>query len=217
MEKDLFLLLGEVYFIMGQRLINSARTRSMVVAVVLGTALGSLTTPEQVSASPSSKSLSDITRYCQTCWRNARIPQDYWPDCTQEVFVRLMERVSTSRWDSILQQEGEDRRELLRAIDAVKKRTQRGRRFNSLADEIVDPRLHPAATKNDLREELSRCSSDILSPRQQQIIEMCGQGWSIPEIAQELNTTVERVSDEKYKAIRKLRKHLQNDDDREEG
>ena len=29
-------------------------------------------------------------------------------------------------------------------------------------------------------------------------------GWAVPEIATDLSTTVERVSDEKYKAIKKL-------------
>ena len=48
----------------------------------------------------------------------------------------------------------------------------------------------------------------VLSPRQRRIVEMSAAGWAVPDIASELNTTPERVSDEKYKAIRKLRTHL---------
>ena len=48
----------------------------------------------------------------------------------------------------------------------------------------------------------------VLSPRQRKIVELSADGWAVPDIAAELETTPERVSDEKYKAIRKLRTHL---------
>jgi DNA-directed RNA polymerase specialized sigma24 family protein len=35
------------------------------------------------------------------------------------------------------------------------------------------------------------------------------EGWSVHDIAHELRVPPERVSDEKYKAIRKLRDHFQ--------
>jgi hypothetical protein len=35
-------------------------------------------------------------------------------------------------------------------------------------------------------------------------------GWSVPEIGVELKMAVNRVSDEKYKALRKLEHHLRN-------
>ena len=37
---------------------------------------------------------------------------------------------------------------------------------------------------------------------------MSFEGWSVQEMAEELRLPAERVSDEKYKAIRKLREHL---------
>ena len=48
----------------------------------------------------------------------------------------------------------------------------------------------------------------IRSPRQQAILRLSFEGWSVQEMAEELRTPPERVSDEKYKAIRKLRAHL---------
>jgi DNA-directed RNA polymerase specialized sigma24 family protein len=39
-------------------------------------------------------------------------------------------------------------------------------------------------------------------------LQLTVEGWSVQEIAGELQVGAERVSDEKYKAIRKLREHL---------
>ena len=105
---------------MASRSANSGRPRRMVVAMVLGTALSSFG-----AAQASPKTVTDISRYCTTCWRNARLPADCWPDCTQDVFVRLLERVPAESWDKRSALDSEERREFVRAIDAVKKRVQR--------------------------------------------------------------------------------------------
>jgi RNA polymerase sigma factor (sigma-70 family) len=96
----------------------------------------------------------------------------------------------------------------LRAIDAVKKRTQRSKKYAGLSDDVNDRHPQPDQARNELREQVDLASQEVLSLRQQRILDLSYDGWTIPEIADELNTTVERVSDEKYKAIRKLRKHL---------
>lgn len=187
------------------------RTRSVVAAMLVGAALSTLTTTKQGLAAPSAptaKSVDDITRYCQACWRNARLHPDSWLDCTQEVFTRLLERIEPSRWGNVLQLESAERREFVRAIDAVKKRTQRSRKFTGLAEDLSDHRSQPEAQRNELHEEIEQASQEVLSQRQQRILQLTCAGWSIPEIAGELQTSVERVSDEKYKAIRKLQRHL---------
>src|SRR5262249_43849218 len=46
------------------------------------------------------------------------------------------------------------------------------------------------------------------SPRQQRILQLSFEGASVHEIAHELRLPAERISDEKYKAIHKLREHL---------
>src|SRR4051812_12709825 len=94
-----------------------------LVAVVLGTALSALgAAPGTAAGLPEGtvRAVSDISRYCTTCWRNAHLSQESWTDCTQEVFVRLLERVSPDAWCLVLKEDGEERREFLRAIDAVK-------------------------------------------------------------------------------------------------
>jgi RNA polymerase sigma factor (sigma-70 family) len=184
--------------------------RRFMVAVVVGAALTSLSAPENlVAAQPSPQAVQDISRYCHVCWRNARLHPDHWQDCTQEVLTRLLERVEPGRWSTLLREETEDRREFLRAIDAVKKRAQRTKKYAGLVDEVSDHRYQPEASRNELREVLDRAAQEVLSQRQERIVQLSCAGWAIPEIADELGTTVERISDEKYKAIRKLRKHLE--------
>lgn len=183
-------------------------SRNVMVAVVLGTAL--VATPAKAAVAgktgpaPSPKAVADITKYCQTCWRNARLPADRWSDCTQAVFVRLLERVDADKWGTVLvDRETAERREFLRAIDAVKKRTQRARKFTSLSPDLPE-RTRVANTTRDDREAVAQAAAQHLSPRQRRILELTADGWPIPEIAAELGTTAERVSDEKYKAIKKL-------------
>ncbi|MBA4066523.1 MAG: sigma-70 family RNA polymerase sigma factor [Isosphaera sp.] len=186
------------------------RPRQMMVAVVLG-ALAA--TPSKAraaapsAAAPAAKAVTDITRYCQTCWRNARLPADRWPDCTQEVFVRLLERVEADKWGTVLvDDETAERREFLRAVDAVKKRTQRARKFGGLTADLAD--RAPANTSRDDREAVAKAAAEVLSPRQRRLIDLTADGWTVPEIAAELKTTPERVSDEKYKAVKKLQHYF---------
>lgn len=196
----------------------AARSRSMMVAVVIGTALTAGESKAysggagKVTAAADDEVVRSLTRYCQACWRNARLPEDRWADCTQQVFARLLERVETAKWATLLKAEDDDRREFFRAIDAVKKRTQRARRYADLSPDVADRRGRFDDGLRDQREALSRAANEVLSPRQQRIVELTAGGWAVPDIADELGTTAERVSDEKYKAIRKLRTHLRVDE-----
>lgn len=181
-------------------------SRSMMMAVVLGAALTAM--PSGVRAESSDQAITDISKYCTVCWRNARLPEDRWGDCTQQVLTRLLERVEQEKWGSILAEETSERKEFLRAIDAVKKRQQRSRKFASLTPDHADWRNELTDDLRDRREAVNLAAGTVLSARQKQIVELTAGGWGVPEIAAELGTTVDRVSDEKYKAIRKLRTHF---------
>ena len=185
----------------------NSRARNVMAAVVVGAAL---TSPSSASAAPPpDEAVTDIARYCHACWRNARLHPDSWSDCTQEVLLRLLGRVAPDKWAGLLKHdESEERKEFLRAIDAVKKRTQRARKLTGFADDVADRRTAPEAHRAERREAVDRAADGLLSDRQKSIIALTCDGYSVPEIADELATTVERVSDEKYKAIRKLRKQL---------
>jgi RNA polymerase sigma factor (sigma-70 family) len=191
-------------------LIGRSKPGSYMVAMVLGTALTALgPTSGPASAEDTTRTVQDISRYCTACWRNARLHPDFWPDCTQEVFSRLLQRVEPVAWSQVFQTEGEERREFLRAIDAVKKRVQRGRRCTTgLTDAVADVQDHRQRRLHEEREAVQQAAAQRLSPRQQRIVQLSLDGWSVQEIAAELALPVERTSDEKYKAIRKLRHHL---------
>jgi RNA polymerase sigma factor (sigma-70 family) len=185
----------------------AARSRTMMVAVVLGTALAGGAAKGAVEPNP--KAINDISKYCQTCWRNARLPADRWSDCTQEVFTRLLQRVEPTKWETVLKDaETAERREFVRAIDAVKKRVQRARKFSGLTPDLADYRDRGENNVRDDRAAVAKAAGEVLSPRQRRILELTADGWAVPEIASELGTTVERVSDEKYKAVKKLQHYF---------
>lgn len=180
-------------------------SRAMLAAVVLGTALTSI----DAMAGDSNAAVKDISRYCQACWRNARLPVDHWYDATQQVFVRLLERIDPTRWSAALNDDGLERKEFLRAIDTVKKRTQRTRKNDSLTEDVAERSNQEALYRDDARSWIEAQAS-LLSERQKRILDLTILGHEVPEIANELGTSVERVSDEKYKAIRKLKaKHAE--------
>ncbi len=184
--------------------------RPYVMAVVLGTAL-SVNAPGRAAVQTTqetAQAIADMSRYCATCWRNARLPMDSWSDCTQEVFRRLLERVPSDAWEQALHGEGEEHCEFLRAIDTVKKRTQRARKFSPAIDSVADRRDPQRLRLREAREVVNQAAANVLSPRQQRILQMSFEGWTVQDMSKELRVPVERISDEKYKAIRKLRTHL---------
>lgn len=183
-------------------------SQPVVVAMVLGTALSTLGSGSVSASQVTPQSITAIGRYCTTCWRNARLPTHAWNDCTQEVFRRLLERVPATSWSLALRPDGEERREFLRAIDAVKKRTQRARRFSDDVERVADSNADVERRRTEDREVVERVAAEVLSDRQRQIVRLSLDGHSVQDIGEALALPVERVSDEKYKAIRKLRDHL---------
>ena len=187
---------------------NPVNSRRVMAAVVLGTALSAIGGERAVAAEVSPQAVNDIGRYCTSCWRNARLPADAWGDCTQEVFRRLLERLPAASWSQALRGEGDERREFVRAIDAVKKRVQRARRHGDGIETAADPHDADRRQRADEREQVGAAAREVLSERQRRIVQLSFDGYSVHEVAEELALPAERVSDEKYKAIRKLRAHL---------
>jgi RNA polymerase sigma factor (sigma-70 family) len=186
-----------------------------MMAMVLGTALTALGTAacgEAVASEATAQAVTNMSRYCTVCWRNARLPADSWSDCTQEVLRRLLERIEPERWSRTLLAEGDERREFLRAIDTVKKRAQRSRKWApGDLDQTADERELATREVADERETVRQAAEELLGERQQRILQLSFEGWSVQDIAEEMSLAAERVSDEKYKAIRKLRAYLNRD------
>jgi RNA polymerase sigma factor (sigma-70 family) len=175
---------------------------TFVAAMVVGAALSTL------GAAKADAAVENVSRYCTACWRNARIQPDSWSDCTQEVFTRLLERVQPDGWDRLLARESEEHREFLRAIDAVKKRIQRAHRPTPLPGDVADDSLITTEERTELRREIMQAAHEHLTPRQAEIVSLSLDGWSVHGIAEQLQVSPTRVSDEKYKAVQRLRAAL---------
>jgi len=154
----------------------------------------------------------DIQRYCTVCWKNARLDPGLWDDCTQEVCCRLLGKARAGQLDLnlVLADDTTERRELVRAIDMVRKRVQRSKRYQPLDDQFTPgPDLDQRnRNRHELGEILEAARAAVLTPRQDRIVELWTRGWTVPEIGEALKLPVARVSDEKYKALRKLENHL---------
>jgi RNA polymerase sigma factor (sigma-70 family) len=174
-------------------------------AVAVAATFGSVQAAEDVEA------LAGIQRYCATSWRNAGIDSQDWEDCTQEVIVQLLERIAGQRMTiAIRDEKSDERRELNRSIWCIAQRWRR-RAKNVSLDELGTLDRAAEDVSIDVIDEAEHtrlAAASCLTPRQQQVLALWSDGWSIGDIAGHLDLTRSRISDEKYKAVRKLRKHL---------
>jgi DNA-directed RNA polymerase specialized sigma24 family protein len=172
-------------------------------AVALATAVA---TPGQ-GVAVEARAIQQIERYCTTSWRNAGIRQQDWEDCTQQALVELLTCLSQADLQIAIEQpDSEARRELNRAIWRLVQRCRRQTREVAFADAYAQSR--PVTDQESEWHAIEMVARDLLSPRQQKILDLTREGWRVADIAAELNATSERISDEKYKAIAKLRERL---------
>ncbi|MDP7015465.1 MAG: sigma-70 family RNA polymerase sigma factor [Pirellulaceae bacterium] len=152
------------------------------------------------------QAVEQLQRYCTASWRNARIAQQDWDDCTQQALERLLERVPRQRLPvAIGSAESSERRELNRAVWCTVQRWRRAKRHFSLdAIDVVDSRPTDRADEHEWSQDLSSAVAE-LTPLQQRVLKQWSEGSTVREIAREMDLPAARVSDQKYKAIRKLR------------
>lgn len=160
--------------------------------------------------------LKKIQAYCTRSWLNAGISRQEWDDCTQDVYLRLLSNLSRTQMLQALDDlESDERRELNRAIWATAQRRRRAQRHSSLLDDAgreVEADVWPA--KMEAIERVRRAidsSAAKLSSQQREIVSRWSDGEPISRIAEQLKLSPARVSDEKYKAIQKLRGHFGSD------
>lgn len=180
---------------------------SSVAGAVAETSLSApavASTPASTSLETDDGAVRHLTRYCTASWRNAGVHPQEWEDCTQQVVVELFELVPRAEWQVAIEQpESEARRELNRAIWRIAQRVRRQKPAAPLVDEWAVASSPTAA--RELWHQVDLAARACLTPRQQVILELSRDGWKVAEIAAELRVTPERVSDEKYKAISRLR------------
>jgi hypothetical protein len=148
--------------------------------------------------------LSRIERYCTVSWQNAGIAPQDWVDCTQDAFVELLERISRDRWSLAVESPtSEERRELNRSVWCIVKRWQRAPRPKGLELDVTDRHNDHLSL---LPEEWSALVREAnLSKEQTMILDLSRQGDAVAEIARNLELPAARVSDQKFKAIQRLR------------
>ncbi len=192
----------------GKTMLSRRMSATAYAAVVIATSLGSATAEAQES-----RAIESIDRYCRASWRNARIDRQDWEECTQQTFTELLERVSSDRWtEAIENNQSTERRELNRSIWRIAQRWRRAPRPRQGSTDMLAqaPASQPRSEEPGMDEVLQALSSPNtgLSSRQQVVMQRWIAGDSVTEIAADLDLPPARVSDEKYKAIQKLRAKL---------
>lgn len=144
-------------------------------------------------------------------------------DCTQAVYTTLLQTFGRDRFDQLLAEVGQfgirdvlsretaDGPDFFRAIDTVKKRAQRERSFQPL-DTVETASLNrPDRSTEDLKSSLQEAILSSLSPREAALIQATLQGETPAEIAQQWGIAPKTVSNEKTRALQKLRDVLSSD------
>ena len=180
-----------------------------VCAVALASAVGSTST----ASVPEAKAIEKLQQYCSASWRNAGIRPEEWDDCTQQALAELLEQISRDGLPTAIEDSHSDeRRELNRAVWRLVQRWRRAPRCESF-DERHSPAKREATRAVDQPRgwsQIADIADGVLSDRQLSVLEMTRDGWRTSEIAEHLGISADRVSDEKYKAIAKLRSRVAN-------
>jgi len=160
-----------------------------------------------------SATIQSIDKYCAVSWHRANIPRQDWDDCSQQAFVRILTRVSRERLaEAIENRRSKHRRELNRCIWATTQWWRRSYRHRSLTGDDVPDSAFTArvsgVTVPDVREAI-QSEAVGLTAIQRRVIDLWAKGHSTTEMASELGVASRRISDEKYKAISKLRARFQ--------
>jgi RNA polymerase sigma factor (sigma-70 family) len=184
---------------------------------------GSVTTTPPSSADVSA-GLSQLDRYLNRTWFRAGIPTQQHDDCTQAVYAQLLQVLGRDTFDElaadvgqhgirdVLSRETAEGPDFFRAIDTVKKRAQREKTFQPLDSQsdtvAASSDTNPSsASRGDLHDAIAR----RLSPREAALVYETLKGATPAEIAQQWGVAPKTVSNEKTRALQKLREALVSD------
>lgn len=167
---------------------------------------------------------SQMSRYLSKAWSRAGIAPQRHEDCTQSVYLTLLQTHGRPGFDSFVSEIGQSGiRDLLqrdpvlgldffRAVDRVKKAAQRERVHQSLDDPDWIAQA-PSEVLDSWRSSLTEAMRQTLSGREQALIHASLNGETPAEIASQWGVAPKTVSNEKAKAIQKLREALFDVDD----
>jgi len=161
--------------------------------------------------------LSQLNKYLNRAWYRAGIPAHLHDDNSQGVYTALLQTMGRQRFDTLVSEVGQwgvkeifsretsEGLAFFRAVDMVKKRSQRERVHQSL--ESVDV---PAAASNHgagatRRDALLEAIEHTLNPREAALIQDTLMGKTPAEIAYQWGVAPKTVSNEKSRVLQKLR------------
>lgn len=124
--------------------------------------------------------------------------------------AELLERIPRERLPAAIGMSASDeRRELNRSIWRIVKRWVRRHRHAPLDNfDAAVVTNEPASQIDDQIAQVLRVASTKLSDQQRQIIEMLKEGLTVAEIAARMDLPANRISNEKHRAIKQIRRYL---------
>ncbi len=170
-----------------------------------------------------SSGLAQLDKYLARAWFRAGISPQQHDDCTQAVYTTLLQGLGRDRFDQLLGDVGQsgirdvlsretaEGPDFFRAIDTVKKRAQRERSYQPLDSVQAAAMNRPDSSQAEWKATLQEAILRNLSPREAALIQATLQGETPAEIAQQWGIAPKTVSNEKTRALQKLRDVLASD------
>lgn len=165
--------------------------------------------------------LRQLNRYLARSWARAGIGPQQFEDCSQAVYATLLQQFGRDGFDQtladvgrqgipkVLNRDTERGPDFFRAIDMVKKRTLRQKTHLALDDQLDLPESAGSDGANaDWRGALNDAIARSLNAREADLIQATLQGFSPAEIANRWGVAPKTVSNEKTRALGKLREAL---------
>ena len=192
---------------------------------LLETRLADLRKPAGSAADPEAMAsgLSQLNRYLSRAWYRAGIPEARHEDCSQAVYLTLLENLERDDFDNlvgdignlgicdVVNRETERGPGFFRTVDTTKKRAQRERSCQPLHlyEGIASPGEDEAQSLR--REALREAIDESLTAREADLICATLDGKTPAEIAIQMGLTPKTISNEKCLLIQKLRELLADD------
>ncbi|HEU5119258.1 MAG TPA: sigma-70 family RNA polymerase sigma factor [Isosphaeraceae bacterium] len=165
--------------------------------------------------------LAQLNRYLSRCWSRAGVAPQQQDDCTQAVYASLLQNLGRDGFDHLAAEVGQQGipqvlnrdsalgPDFFRVVDMVKKRATRQKTFVALDDQTEPYAVAGTdGAAENWRGVLNEAIDRSLNPREADLIRATLEGFSPSEIASRWGVAPKTVSNEKTRALQKLRDAL---------
>ena len=164
--------------------------------------------------------LAQLARYLNRSWYRAGIPTQRHDDCSQEVYLTLLQDWGHDRFHrlvgdidrlgirGVFGRETAEGPDFFRAVDRVKKRSQRERTYPALDDagDLASPRREELTVQR--RADLDETIDRVLGRHEAALLDALLAGQTPAEIAARWGVAAKTVSNAKSRVLHKLRDGL---------